>query len=223
MDRNYIQDHQIVDRYLQDALSEQEKADFEEFFLSDQETLAELELAEKLQQGLRDLDESGDLPPLEKSGRVGRIFASPQYALAATLMLALSIGFSGLQYRQAQRPAVYDNTRIVPVLATRGADAGLPAIVITMGKTTELIVLLIDPGFEVYADYRAIVSREMADQSKIVLELANLQPGYEEMLAVGMPGTLLMPGDYEVSLEARSDGAEFMEINRVAFRVVPGG
>ena len=41
MDHQYIQDNQLVERYLQDKLSEEEKAAFEEHYLSDAETLAQ--------------------------------------------------------------------------------------------------------------------------------------------------------------------------------------
>ena len=44
MDRNYVSENQVVDRYLRGELTEEQCADFEAFYLSDQETLAELEV-----------------------------------------------------------------------------------------------------------------------------------------------------------------------------------
>jgi len=51
MNRQYIADNQIIERYLMDKLSQAERIAFEQFYLSDQQTLDDLELAQRLYKG----------------------------------------------------------------------------------------------------------------------------------------------------------------------------
>ena len=51
MDRNYIAENQIIERYLMDKLTPDERDEFEQFYLSDQQTLDELELAKRFYEG----------------------------------------------------------------------------------------------------------------------------------------------------------------------------
>ena len=229
MDRYYIREHGIVDRYLHGVLTEAESDAFEQYLLTDPDLVAEVEQAERtlqredaqLRSGLQDLDAQGAFPARRPPGRLMTAIASPQYALAATVLLALSIGFSGMLYQENRSRDGFgiESTRLVPVVATRGE--GAPATLISVENSAELIVLLIDPGFELYDDYRAVVTKLNNGGGTRVLELANLQPGYEDLLAVGMPGHLLEPGDYEVNVEARQRDEGFSEISRLSFRVLP--
>jgi len=93
MDRNFVNENQLVDRYLRDELAEEERAKFEAFFLSDRETLAELELAEKLQIGLRECADRGLLDKASQAGAFRRAMMSPQWAAAASVLLVCSLAF----------------------------------------------------------------------------------------------------------------------------------
>jgi hypothetical protein len=220
MDHKYIRDNQLIDRYLRNELSEGDKEEFEIHFLSDSETLAELEMAERLQQGLQGLDASDELREARSHGWLKGAFLSPQYAAAASILLVFSIGFSGLMYRELQQAPTFTGTQLVPIMATRGTAAGS---VIHVGDSADWIVLLVDPGFETYQRFRATVSRQTGAGAEQIWQSENLQPGYEEMLAIGMPGQILEPGAYEIRLEGGRDDATvdpvFVEISRLPFRV----
>jgi hypothetical protein len=57
-----------------------------------------------------------------------------------------------------------------------------------------------------------------------ILRRDGLIDGYEELVAVGVPASLLMPGDYEVVLEGRMNDwnpDRFAPVSRTAFSVVP--
>jgi hypothetical protein len=218
MDRNYVSENQIVDRYLRDELTEQEQAEFEAFYLSDQETLAELELAEKLQLGLRASAEQGALPPVARPNPFRRFITSPQWAAAASVLLVVSMAYSGFLYIQQQdggRQANLDvsTPRLVPVFATRGADA----VPVPRGQDGGWVVLLVDPGFDSYDDYRAKITESAG--GTVVWEVQQLQPGYEELLAIGVAGSVLRSGAYEIRIEARSGADGFVEISRLPIRV----
>lgn len=213
MDRNYVSDNQIVDRYLRDDLTDEERVAFEEFYLSDQETLAELELAEKLKLGLQECAAQGLLEREVRPGWLRRVVTSPQWAAAATILLVFSLGYSGFLQRQLQTDTIVAGTQLVPLIATRGAESAR----VSPGDPDNWVVLLVDPGFESYDDYRAtIVDIGSGD---IVWEVAGLQPGYEDLLAVGVAGSVLQPGQYELNVEARSGSIDFVEISRIPIEV----
>ncbi|MGI9343345.1 MAG: hypothetical protein ACR2QV_10870 [Gammaproteobacteria bacterium] len=213
MDRNFVNENQLVDRYLRDELSDDERADFEAFFLSDKETLAELELAEKLQIGLRECADRGLVEAAPTPGGFRRALTSPQWAAAASVLLVCSLAFSGFLLTQLPNDPVAGATRLIPLYATRGAD--VPRV--PSARADEWVVLLVDPGFDPYDEYRAAVAD--TGTGEVIWEVVDLQPGYEDLLAVGVPGGLLQGGSYEVRVLARSGSAEFAEISRLAFAI----
>lgn len=194
MDRQYIQDNQIIERYLQHKLSGEEAAAFEEHYLSDAATLEELELAEGLQRGANELKTSGYL----RTTWLQSVFLSPQYATAASVLALVSMLSLGLLYqRDTSVDATPINTRIVPIIATRGASVN----VLAPAAANERIVLLVDPGILSYDNYRATVSREAGEGTEQVWQMAGLALGYQEMLALGLPSESLPPGQYHINIE----------------------
>lgn len=213
MDRTYVIENQIVDRYLRDELAEDERAAFEEFYLSDQETLAELELAEKLQLGLKECAERGMLVPAARQGWFRRAVTSPQWAAAASVLLLCSLALSGVLYSRLQTGPSVTGTQLVPLYTTRGADAAR----VPVADEGNWIVLLVDPGFEPYDEYRANIIDGAT--GVVVWQVGGLQPGYEELLPVGVAGSVLRPGRYELRVEARSGSGAFAEISRIPLQV----
>jgi hypothetical protein len=128
-------------------------------------------------------------------------------------MLAVSLGYTGYLQRQVRPDAAYSGTQLVPLLATRSAE---PARVMPAAADS-WVVLLVDPGFEPYEDYRAILVA--GDSGQVVWEVAGLEPGYEELLAVGVAAAVLKPGRYELRVEARNGAAAFAEITRMPIAV----
>ena len=212
MDRQYIQDNQIIERYLQNKLSEEETAAFEEYYLSDAITLEELELAEGMQRGAQELKRSGYL----RSSWLRSVFLSPQYAAAASVLALVSMLSLGVVYQRGiSTDTTLVNTRVVPIFATRGPTIN----VLASAAANEQLVLLVDPGDLGYDSYRATVSRETDQGTRQIWQMAELAPGYQEMLALGLPGELLRPGDYHVNLEGRADDG-YDYLTRIRFEVV---
>lgn len=233
MDREYIKDHQVVERYLQGRLTAEERVAFEELFLSSNELLDELEAAERLQQGLRDLaiiDQAG----VTESQPVARrsLFHSPAYAMAASFLLVVTLGISGVLYQRLGELSVTSPvagtipTQIVPLIAVRSAPGGDPVNVLQLTHEAQNFVLMVDPGFTEYSHYRTTVLRmdEQGTQTR-VWQLDGMRPGYEDMLAVSLPAAILIPGDYEVEVEGWQDtwsrDHEFDELDSLTFRVTP--
>ena len=95
MDRKYIDMHLVIDRYLQESLAEGEKADFEERLVWDQELIDELDLAERLREGLRmsvaDDKYTARHGNLGIAARLSGLWSVPEYAAAASFLLAVTL------------------------------------------------------------------------------------------------------------------------------------
>lgn len=230
MDRQYIRDAQVIERYLHGRLTAAEEAAFEEAYMADPALLEELELAEKLRDGLRDMPDA-ELPvPQPARGGWLRLAASPRYGLAASLVAALAVLASGSLYleNQALRNgagaplAAASNTRVLPLVAVRG---GASANTIAAPGAGDWTVLMLDPGFTDYDRYRAVLVRRDGGSTQELLQADELQPSYEGLLAFGVPARVLTTGDYEIVLEGgRSDwpaGRKLDELTRTPLTVSP--
>lgn len=209
MERKYINDNLLIERYLRDELSPAEAAAFEEAYLGSGELLDDLEAAEKLQQGLRDvtvLEKSVARSP--RSRRIPSIFFSPQYAMAASFLLVASLGVTGLLYQQAGELDGHTGApgavpaQIVPLVSVRGLPGGEPVNTIRLDSDTHTYVLMLDPGFEPYTHYRTSVFEAGAGSTgDPILEANHLTPGYEDMLALSIPAVVLEPGEFDIHIE----------------------
>ena len=84
------------------------------------------------------------------------------------------------------------------------------------------VVLLVDPGFMPHDSYRAVLSRRSERGLAAIWSADGLMPEYQDQLAIGMPGSLLPPGEYELELTGRMNDwpAERSEpVSRTAIRI----
>jgi hypothetical protein len=223
MDRRYIRDHQVIERYLKGTLTADEERAFEELYLGDPDLLDEIELVERLGRGLRDVGATGDIP---RSHRGSWLHAplSKQWAAAASLLVVVSLAVSGALYRenlslrQGQALTAGLPTRILPIITVRGD----PATVLEAPSENEWVVLLVDPGFMPHDSYRAVLSRRSQSGLAEIWSAEGLTPEYQDQLAIGMRGSLLTPGEYELELLGRMNDwpAERSEpISRTSIRI----
>jgi hypothetical protein len=221
MDRQDIHDGQLVERYLQGTLSAADEEAFEEAYLADPSLLEEVQLAERLRDGLRDQPAEDRTARPRARPRWLEIAGSPSYGIAASLVAAAALLSSGVLYLQDAGfggPGYAGGgaapTRVLPLVSVRGA--GSPNII---AATDEWTVLLLDTGFADYDRYRAVVVRDDEE----LLRLEDMKPTYQGMVALGVPGRLLPPGAYEIRLAGgRSDwpaGREFDELTRTPLTV----
>jgi hypothetical protein len=226
MDRQYIRDHQVIERYLSGTLTADEEQAFEEAYLGDQDLLDQVQAAERLRDGIKKLDGAGGLERLHAPARWRQWLASPQYAAAASVLLAVSLGFSAMLYqevsdlRQNDLAQTSPSTRLVRLEAVRGND---DAIEIPSSAQDELTVLQLDSGVVAYDTYRGTLTRRAGDRSETVWSRADLVAS-DDTILITVPGRALPPGDYEARLEGRmSDwpAGRFDEISRLQLRIVP--
>ena len=194
MDREYIDMYLLTDRYLLGALSEHEKAGFEERLIWDHELVDEVELAERLQRGLQECSGNrrrADHEGFGISGWLSGLLSKPQYAAVASFLLAVT--FLNPFTSNDKFPAT-THTEIVPLMAVRGADT--QTIVV---DNHAWMVLLVDVS-ESHETFRVTVRKDDASAETVWREVG-LLPTYQDSLAVGMPANTLATGHYVLTLE----------------------
>ncbi len=203
MNRQDVIDGNIVDRYLLGQLDEHERDAFEVFYLSCPETVAELEVTEKLIAGF---GASALGRRRTRSAAPRTAAATPDEteskrwnwpAIAASLVAVLAIGF-GVQAERtidAQRAllsAADINLPIVSLGTTRG-DNG--ARLVMLPNTSTRVAFALDLGLAESAEYAV----ELLDRDGAVLWSARgLKPDDYESLTFSLPPGLLQAGEYEL-------------------------
>lgn len=217
MDREYISQHNVIERYLSDSLTEEELAAFEERCLWCQETLDELEVAERLREGLRDLSHGEAAVAPSGRGAIARVFFSPQWAAAASVMLAVSLGVTGyLMRRDGVSPHGVATTQIYMIEATRGDDA--PPFVVRVAPEDRWVVLVVYPEPGRHHAYRVELQR--AGEQQPAWHAENIAAVRATgSLALTLPAAVLRPGDYRLEVTGMDGPLAGTTVGEVGFRV----
>jgi hypothetical protein len=226
MDTKYIEMHLVVDRYLQGALSGNEIAKFEERLTWDQELIDELDLAERLRDGLREVTEEGSHTVAVDRVGIGdwlsSLFFVPQYAAAASFALAVALTSGVLMNPFGAGPGTggfhANPTEVVPLVVVRSATAS--PVVFTAGAQ---LVLLVDMTGS-HASYRVTIRADRPGASPFWVQ-DDMRLTHLESLAISMPGDLLEAGRYVLTVEGVSvsdDGEKIYEhIQDISFESAP--
>jgi hypothetical protein len=227
MDRQYIRDNGVIERYLSGALTADEEQAFEEAYLGDPDLLDELQAAERLRESLKELDGAGRLERPRARARWRHWLASPQYAAAASVLFAVAVGFSALLYRENITLREGDLLRISATTRLVGLEAvrGTSATEISEPAPDELTVLQLDAGLVAYDTYRGTLTRGAGAQTERIWSRADLLARSDGTVLIGpVPPRALLPGSYEARLEGRMSSwpaERFDEIGRTDLTVVP--
>lgn len=231
MDRQYIEDHQVVERYLRGSLRPDEEQAFEEAYLGDPELLDEVQRVEGMQSAFKELDARGGLRQREASGGWLNALRSPQYAAAASIALVASLALSTVLYLdnrslRSDGELLVDGgvDKVLPLMQTRGAESVNQLIASDEGMT----VLLPDAGFDEYDSYRVTVSRDTGAASEIVVTDDGITlsvVGGIPSVPLLVPNRLLTPGEYRVEVLGRMTDwpadRDFVPVNEFGLSVTP--
>lgn len=224
MDSNQTQGSDLVERYLTGRLTPAEEQAFEEAYLADPRLLEEVQLAERLREGLKEQAAAdGGARAQRREGWLA-VASSPRYGIAASFVAAVAVVAAGALYVQNQglQSAGFStarHTRVLPLVAVRG---GGDANVIAAPADDEWTVLMLDTGFADYDVFSAELLR--ADSGEALLKLDGMS-ATDGTVAFGIPGRVLSPGIYEVRLAGgRRDGPAgraLDELSRTRLTVTP--
>ena len=220
MNRNYIDKHLAVDRYVAGTLSDEEIAEFEERLVWDQALMDEVDLAEQLRSGLRAALAKNEVASASGAGigdRLSSFFQVPTYAAAASFLVAVGLtSVAMLAYQPTNDLSPADGhlpTEIVALYATRSSEA----VQINVAGNAWTVLLVDAPSS--YTRFRASVHRRDDDEAEIWSQ-NDMLPTYPDSLAIGMPGSALAAGAYILTLDGIAAGGEAYErIQQIAFDV----
>jgi ferric-dicitrate binding protein FerR (iron transport regulator) len=211
MDAAFIQQNQIIERYLMGRLPPKGAQDFERWCRANPELVAQMGLSDRINAALRLLDASGEPAPWEE--KVLPFYQKPQViagiAALAAVLLVTTIVFSLsshrkdkqiLQQEQALRDrplqALQGTRPIVVEPSRRGPVAGS---MVTIGRDrVELADFKFDVSWSQYPNFRVTIDRE--DQGRVAV-LTNLARDSNGHVRVGVNSSLLGAGEYTVEIE----------------------
>ncbi len=211
MDRDFILQHQIVERYLGGRLPVKGAQDFEHFCKRHPELLDEIGLGERINSALRLLEAGGRSAPWEE--RPQRWWEQLPVLLAlcglcAALLVTTLWTTNKLSTQthksqsleqqlaaQALDPA--QSTRRINVTPSRTAPSAHSVAVIG-GAAAEFGDIYIDMSWSRYAIFTVTIDR--IDQGRVAI-LHNLQKDSNGNLHLLLNSSALGPGDYELTIE----------------------
>ncbi len=211
MDRQFIAQNNIVERYLSGRLPRKGAQDFESFCRDHPELLEELRLAEHLHAALRLLEAGGQAPPWEEKPR--RWWEKLPVLIAASgvclVLLAVSVINGGRLSVQEHRSAALkqqletqpldpvESTRVIRILPSRTAPSQQSVATIG-GAAAELADLKINMSWSRYAAFTVTIDR--VDQGRVAV-LHNLQRDSNGDVRIDLNSSALGPGDYQLTLD----------------------
>ncbi len=189
--KHYVQENDIVMRYLRGELSIAEQSEFEQYYLDDPETLDQLEAASALKL---------HLPRRTSSGAARRWFSLPtMVSSAAGLLLGIVLI---LPFQNTRGPLVQPNIRTIVIDTNRGAES---VIHINRRPGEELIVLRL-PIVTSEEELTLVLSKN----GKKVLETTGLSSDYLGDVLLAVPVDLFAEGSTLLTLR-RADGTVLTE------------
>jgi hypothetical protein len=211
MDAAFIQQNQIIERYLMGKLPLKGAQNFERWCRENPDSVAELGLSDRINSALRLLDAAGEpLPWTEKRRAAWQtmpVFAGVAAAAAIGLIAAVALFASGqkkndtitslektlaeqpLQPVQAMRPII--------VGVSRNGPLSNSAVTIGQGRT-ELADFKFDLSWSNYANF--VVTIDRVNQGKVAV-INNLARDSNGHVRVALNSSALGPGDYSVQID----------------------
>jgi len=218
MEHKEAKEHMLVDRYLAGQLGERERRRFEEHYLGCHACLEELELTDKLRGGLHDMVVAARPTVPAEVAQLPLVSNAPRYAMAASVVLAASLVAAGLAYDGDSDGITAAGAEVFPIHSTRSASDVSSRV--RLSSPDASAVLLVDPGPGFKHDYRVTLQRLDGDTTPILAQIAGVQPSYEALVAITVPGALLEPGMHMILLEGREDeAAPYGGITELRFQI----
>lgn len=211
MDAAFIQQNQIIERYLMGRLPLKGAQDFERFCRENPQTVAQLGLSDRINAALRLMDAAGEaqpwaekpLKPWQSAKVVGGIAGVAAVSLIAVGVLAVSGAGKSAEIAaqkkelQAQPLLPVQATRTLLIKPSRSATTGRSVATVGAGRT-ELADLKLDVSWSQYSNFRITINR--VDQG-LVAVLGNVARDSNGHLRLALNSSALGPGDYQVTIE----------------------
>lgn len=134
----------------------------------------------------------------------------PRYAAAASFLLGVFLA-SMLAEDPPAGSGIEGPTTVMPLVALRSTDVQTVPV-----DPDGMTVLMVDVPLG-YVRFRVSIRREGVDEP--FWTRTDLEPGYTEALAIGLPGRELAPASYRLTVEGVTDGTATL-VQEISFRTV---
>ena len=211
MDATFIEQNQIIERYLAGRLPLKGAQDFERFCKEHPETLTRLGMAERIHMGLRLMDASGQpepwaekqIPFYQKPAIIAGLAALAGTAVIAAVMLLISSSNKAQQITVLQEELRLQplsparSTRSLVVKPSRTGPLAQSLVTIG-GRDTEMADFKYDVSWSKYSNFRVTLDR--VDQGRVAV-LSNISRDSNGHLRIALNSSAVGPGAYQVTLE----------------------
>ena len=223
--KQYIDDHQLVERYLADQLSDAEREQFESYYVEHPEILSDLQAAAGIKLGAALLRKSGELMKLTSQPRSARW--RPSLALAASLALILGAGY----FLRGGSPEPTIMTASLSGFATPLSEAATYQVqrtrsdvdaIVPLPSSPKAIKLRVRPVFDPQpAAYRIELAAVAEDESLTpVASLNALRLDGDGFITLYVNSAFLKPGNYQLNVANGVDVAGSATANEFLLEVV---
>jgi hypothetical protein len=225
-----VAEDELVDEYIEGALSEGEREKFEHYFLATPERQRKLSFARALKNHITFVGVTEPSPASDKKrglvfwDRLTPAALFPKkpirgFSLAAVLIIVLGISWLivkelGLQNRAGQG----SNAIAVSLAPGRLRGTGETKRVV-IAPDVSTVRLQLELAADQYQSYQAVVQ---TDEGSEVFASDKLKPEAaesERIVAFDLPASLLRSGDFQVKLRGLSDGGNLEDVGNYYFRV----
>jgi hypothetical protein len=211
MDATFIEQNQIIERYLAGRLPLKGAQDFERFCKENPEVLTRLGMADRIHMGLRLMDASGQPEPWAEKKipfYQNPLVIAGLAGLAGTALIAALMLLVSNNDKARQIVVLKDEIRQQPLLPARSTRSlivkpsrtgPLSGSMVTIGGgDTEMADFKYDVSWSNYSNFRVTIDR--VDQGRVVM-LTNLARDSNGHLRIAMNSSAVGPGQYQVMLE----------------------
>ncbi|HMA11191.1 MAG TPA: hypothetical protein VKO83_04845 [Steroidobacteraceae bacterium] len=211
MDATFIEQNQIIERYLAGRLPLKGAQDFERFCKEHPEVLTRLGMAERIHMGLRLMDASGQPEPWTE--KPAPFYQKPAFiaglaGLAGTAIIAALMLLVANNDKARQITVLQDELRLQPLLPARSTRSLVvkpsrtgpveQSLVTIGGSDTEMADFKYDVSWSSYSNFRVTLDR--VDQGRVAV-LTNLAKDSNGHLRISLNSSAVGPGQYSVTLE----------------------
>lgn len=227
-----ITEDELVDDYLEGALSEREREKFEQYFLATPERRQKVSFAKSLKKYVT-VAEVTELPTLgarnQEHAFWNRLIPANfhmkqpalRFSIAALLVIFLGVSWLVVKNLSPQNRAG-QGSNVVAVALTPGLVRGAGEIKrVTIAPDVSTVQLQLELARDEYQSYQAIV---LTDEGGEIFAADKLKPvtvARGRAVAFDLPARLLKSGDFQVKLSGLADSGGLENVGKYYFRVAP--
>jgi hypothetical protein len=245
MDHSFIEEHNLIDRYVRGNMPVAERTAFEEHFLDCPDCLEQLEAARSLRDAIRTAV-AEMAPSGEAAGGASRslwlrgLFGWRWMPEAATACFAAALLTGTFLYRQLEqtrnelgrtqlayvremegsRSALQSYERNAPILyaLNQSRGAGSEVRVLKVPQSPRWVIFSIELDASGFPAYRATLRNQAA---QAIWQDDSLQPSSPDSIAVSILSTHLTPGNYALTLEGRDASGRYLQMSTFLIQAKP--